>query len=58
MAKAKYGLAKDPHELIEDIADLLSEIGFDHSFLDYEELERRGIKHSVWEVLSNGILKP
>jgi hypothetical protein len=52
------GLAKDPQELIENIADLLSEIGFDHSFLDYDELRRRGMKQEVWTIMSNGILRP
>lgn len=51
-------LAKDPQELIEDIADLLSEIGFDYSFLDYDELRRRGMKNEAWTVMSNGILRP
>ena len=49
----------DSHDdLIEDIADLLSEIGFDYSFLDYDELRRRGMKNEAWTVMSNGILRP
>lgn len=56
-AKYSVGLAKDPQELIEGIADLLTEIGFDHSFIDFEELERRGMRTEGWEILTNGLLK-
>jgi len=46
--KQAIGLVEDPSELVMDLSGYLKDIGIGESFLDFEELKRRGQKQSIW----------
>ena len=41
--KNSMGLAADPEELVEGMADFLMEVGLSSSFIDQDELRARGM---------------
>ena len=46
----------DPNELIEDMAQYLSEIGADNSYIDKEVMRARGISNDPWVHITRGVI--
>lgn len=56
--KNNMGLAADPEELVEGMADFLMEVGLSSSFIDQDELKARGMYQPLWQLLTRAMINP
>ena len=56
--KNQMGLAPDPDELLEGMSAFLAEVGITSSFIDPNELKKRGDAPQPWQYLTRAVLNP
>ena len=56
--KQRVGRVDDPEDLVEGMSDYLKEIGIGTSFLDFNELQARGQRPPMWQLMTRALINP